>query len=61
MPSFPSSRIARRAAPQSHVLEGEVLDPIDPGPERPHVSPGGIDIGAVITKALKAAGLMNGR
>jgi poly(hydroxyalkanoate) depolymerase family esterase len=47
--------------PQPHVLEGEVLDASDPGPDHPRVWPGApIDVGAVITKALKAAGLMKG-
>ena len=46
------------ALPQPHVLEGEVLDSeLDARPERTQIPPP-IDIGAVITKALKAAGLM---
>jgi poly(hydroxyalkanoate) depolymerase family esterase len=48
------------ALPQ-RVLEGEVLAPeLDAGPERTHIPPPPIDIGAVITNALKAAGLMKG-
>jgi poly(hydroxyalkanoate) depolymerase family esterase len=48
---------------QPHVLEGEVLGKeFEMKPERPYVPPSsGIDIGAVITKALTAAGLMKGR
>ena len=47
------------ALPQPHVLEGEVLDSeLDARPERTQVLPPPIDIGAVITKALEAAGLM---
>ena len=47
------------ALPQSHVLEGEVLDSeLDARPGRTQIPPPPIDIGAVITKALKAAGLM---
>jgi poly(hydroxyalkanoate) depolymerase family esterase len=47
---------------QPHVLEGEVLEPEpDAGPEHTHIPPApAIDIGAVITKALQAAGLMKG-
>ena len=42
---------------QPHVLEGEVQDrELDTRPERPLP----VDIGAVITRALKAAGLMKG-
>ncbi len=49
------------ALPQPHVLEGEVLDPeVDARPERTQIPPPPIDIGAVITKALRAAGLMKG-
>jgi feruloyl esterase len=49
------------ALPQPHVLEGEVLNPESQArPERAHTQPPRIDIGAVITKALKAAGLMKG-
>jgi hypothetical protein len=44
------------------VLDGEVLDPEpDAKPGHGHVPPLPIDIGAVITKALTAAGLMKGR
>jgi hypothetical protein len=47
------------ALPQPHVLEGEVLDSeLDARPGRTQIPPPPIDIGAVITKALKAAGLM---
>ena len=47
------------ALPQPHVLEGEVLDlELDARPKPTQVLPPPIDIGAVITKALKAAGLM---
>ena len=47
------------ARPQPHVLEGEVLHPcFDARAERAHVRPPAVDIGGVITKALKAAGLM---
>lgn len=57
----PSGPVATRA--QLHVLDGEVLGPTyDAGPEHTHIPPSApIDIGAVITKALKAAGLMKGR
>jgi hypothetical protein len=58
---LPSGPAAARA--QLHVLDGEVLDPkYDAGPEHTHIPPSApIDISAVITKALKAAGLMKGR
>jgi feruloyl esterase len=48
------------AGPQ--VLEGEVLEPeFDSDPAHPHVpSSSHIDVGAVITNALRAAGLMKG-
>jgi feruloyl esterase len=48
--------------PQPHVLEGEILPPeSEEGPERTHNPPPlPIDVGAVITTALKAAGLMKG-
>jgi poly(hydroxyalkanoate) depolymerase family esterase len=47
---------------ESQVLEGEVLDPtVNARPERTGIPPSPVDIGAVITKALKAAGLMKGR
>ena len=55
--------VSRPAAslPQPHVLEGEVLDPeLDARPEHTHIPPPPIDIGAVITQALRAAGLMKG-
>ena len=46
--------------PLPNVLEGEVLDlESDARPEQ-HIPPPPVDIGAVITKALKAAGLMKG-
>jgi len=49
------------ALPQPHVLEGEVLDAFDAGPQSaPFSSATPIDVGAVITKALRAAGLMKG-
>jgi feruloyl esterase len=43
------------ALPQPYVMEGEVLGPSSDADTRPHPA---IDIGAVITKALTAAGLM---
>jgi poly(hydroxyalkanoate) depolymerase family esterase len=46
--------------PQPNVLEGEVLDPESDARPEPHIPPHPVDIGAVITKALKAAGLMKG-
>jgi feruloyl esterase len=47
------------ALPQPHVLEGEVLDAeMDARHERKQTPPPHIDIGAVITSALKTAGLM---
>ena len=48
------------AAADGPVLEGEVLaKDFDAGPERGHVPPSSpFEIGAVITKALRAAGLM---
>lgn len=57
----PSGPVATGA--QLHVLDGEVLGPTyDGGPEHTHIPPSApIDVGAVITKALKAAGLMKGR
>jgi poly(3-hydroxybutyrate) depolymerase len=48
------------ALPQPHVLEGEVLDPESEARPEQHIPPPPVDIGAVITKALKAAGLMKG-
>jgi poly(hydroxyalkanoate) depolymerase family esterase len=56
-------RTARPGAefPQSHVLEGEVLAPeLDERPQRRQVPPSDLDIGTVIAKALRAAGLMKG-
>jgi feruloyl esterase len=51
---------ATELVPQPHALEGEVLErEFDTSRKDPHVlPPSGVDIGAVITKALKAAGLM---
>jgi feruloyl esterase len=47
------------ALPQPHVLEGEVLDAeLDARPEGKQIPQPPIDIGAVITKALTAAGLI---
>jgi poly(3-hydroxybutyrate) depolymerase len=48
---------------QFHVLDGEVQDPkYDAGPGHTHIPPSAtIDIGEVITEALRAAGLMKGR
>ena len=55
------SRPAAALAQQPYVLEGEVLAPeLDAGPERTHSPPPPMDIGAVITKAFKAAGIMKG-
>jgi feruloyl esterase len=50
------------AAAQSHEPEGDVLDEaFDARPELTHIPPPPhVDIGAVIAKALKAAGLMKG-
>jgi hypothetical protein len=51
-----------KANPRSEPLEGEVLDKHFRMPERADVPPSSpLDIGAVITDALKAAGLMKGR
>jgi poly(hydroxyalkanoate) depolymerase family esterase len=51
----------RAEFPQSHVLEGEVLAPeSDERPQRRQIPPSDMDIGAVIAKALRAAGLMKG-
>jgi poly(hydroxyalkanoate) depolymerase family esterase len=50
------------ALPQPYVMDGEVLPPerdADTPPPPPGMTP--MDIGAVITKALTAAGLMRGR
>ncbi len=47
--------------PQPHLLEGEVLEPeLNARAERTQIPPPPVDIGAVITNALKAAGLMKG-
>jgi len=56
-------RVTRPTAelPHSDVLDGEVLAPeSSERPERPQIPPPDMDIGAVITKALRAAGLMKG-
>jgi poly(hydroxyalkanoate) depolymerase family esterase len=51
-----------KANPQPEPLEGEVLDKDFIMPERAEIPPTSpLDIGAVITDALKAAGLMKGR
>jgi len=51
-----------KANPQPEPLEGEVLDKHFRIPERADIPPlSPLDIGAVITDALKAAGLMKGR
>jgi feruloyl esterase len=51
-----------KANPRPEPLEGEVLDKHFRMPERADIPPSSpLDIGAVITKALKAAGLMKGR
>jgi poly(hydroxyalkanoate) depolymerase family esterase len=51
-----------KANPQPKPLEGEVLDKHFRMPERADIPPSSpLDIGAVITEALKAAGLMKGR
>ena len=53
----------KRARPQSRILDGEILGPDDPGPDR-HASPdrdappAQFDVGTVINNALKAARLM---
>jgi poly(hydroxyalkanoate) depolymerase family esterase len=61
VPEQPPVSTDAAALPQPHVLEGEVLDAFDAAPGHAHISPPGrIDIGAVIAKALKAAGLMKG-
>jgi hypothetical protein len=61
VPEQPPVSTDAAAVPQPHVLEGEVLDAFDAAPGHGHISPPGrIDIGAVIAKALKAAGLMKG-
>ncbi len=60
----PRRHAGRPSAPLGELpgLEGEVLEKEDAGPEQAHtprIPP--IDIGAVITKALTAAGLMKSR
>lgn len=54
--SRPGVELAR-----SRVLEGEILEPdADDKPEDAPIPPRDIDIGAIITNALRAAGLMKG-
>ena len=53
----------KRARPQSRILDGEILGPDDPGPDRQappdrDAPPAHFDVGTVINNALKAAGLM---
>mgnify|MGYP001807364016 CR=1 FL=1 len=53
----------KRARAQSRILDGEILGPDDPGPERQappdrDAPPAHFDVGTVINNALKAAGLM---
>lgn len=59
----PHAKVPATVLAQPHVLEGEVLgkefEMPPKGPDVPASS--GIDIGAVITRALTAAGLMKGR
>ena len=52
-----------KAPARSLTLEGEALaDDTGPSAERPDIHPTSpLDVGAIITKALKAAGLMKGR
>ena len=56
----PAASLPQPYVLEGQVLEGEVLDPEedDVRPERTHIPPPPMDIGAVITKALTAAGLM---
>jgi poly(hydroxyalkanoate) depolymerase family esterase len=61
----PAAALAQPGVPEGAVLEGEVLEgevldkDFEIGPEPPRIPPSPpIDIGAVINKALKAAGLM---
>ena len=56
-PSIAPTHIDEPAAEHPHVLEGEVLDKDDPRPEAAQAGTG-IDIGAIINKALRAAGLI---
>jgi hypothetical protein len=57
-PSIAPAHIDEPAAGEhSHVLEGEVLDKDDPRPDAAPVRTG-IDIGAIINNALRAAGLI---
>jgi hypothetical protein len=57
--SRPEAALAQPDVLEGEVLEGEVLDKdFEIGPEQPPIPPSPlIDIGAVINKALKAAGL----
>jgi feruloyl esterase len=57
---YPASSHDSEPAAEVPVLEGEVLGKnFDEGPQRRHVPPSSpFEIGAVISKALKAAGLM---
>jgi feruloyl esterase len=59
----PGIRQNSGTTPRPPALDGEVLGPeVDTSPELPHIPPSShFDIGAVITKALTAAGLMKGR
>jgi poly(hydroxyalkanoate) depolymerase family esterase len=57
----PAPALAQPQVLDAEVLEGEVLDPcLDVELERTRIPPSPVDIGAVITKALRAAGLMKG-
>jgi poly(hydroxyalkanoate) depolymerase family esterase len=61
IPENPHVRGAK-ALPRPRALEGEVLGKDFRIPEHADIAPSSpLDIGAVITKALKAAGLINGR
>lgn len=59
-PGEPPDRHPAAALTSAHVLEGEVLDKdFDVKPQQRNIPPSSpIDIGAVITKALKAAGII---
>ena len=55
----PAAALTEPEVLEGEVLEGEVLDKdFEIGPEHPRIPSPPIDIGAVINKALKAAGLM---
>jgi len=57
-PSIAPAQLDEAAAGEHpHVLEGEVLDKDDPRPDSAPAG-AGIDIGAIINKALRAAGLI---